>query len=149
MSLFALNDTQRAIRELSRDFARRRIAPAARENDAHGRSPADIVRELAGLGLMGVNIPAELGGAEAGVVSYALAMMEVASACASTAVTMAVTNMCAEVIAKFGSDAQQERYVPKLGSGEYAAGSFALSEPSAGSDPGSMSTTAEHTPNGW
>jgi alkylation response protein AidB-like acyl-CoA dehydrogenase len=96
-----------------------------------------------------VNIPASLGGAEAGVVSYALAMMEIARACASTAVTMAVTNMVAEVIARFGNDAQRERHVPKLTSGEYAAGAFALSEPEAGSDPGSMRTTAERVPGGW
>jgi alkylation response protein AidB-like acyl-CoA dehydrogenase len=93
-----------------------------------------------------VNVPEELGGAGAGVVAYALAMMEVARGCASTAVTMAVTNMVGEVIATFGTPAQRERHCPKLASGEYAAGSFALSEPEAGSDPGSMRTTA--TPDG-
>ena len=69
-------------------------------------------------------------------------MMEVARGCASTAVTMAVTNMVAEVITKFGTDAQKRAYVPRLTSGEYAAGAFALSEPEAGSDPGSMRTVA-------
>ena len=98
---------------------------------------------------MGVNIPGELGGAEAGVVSYSLAMMEVARGCASTAVTMAVTNMVAEVIARFGTPAQRDRYVPRITSGEYVAGAFALSEPEAGSDPGGMRTSAERTAEGW
>ncbi len=107
------------------------------------------MKELADLGLMGVNIPSALGGAEAGVVAYSLAMMEVARGCASTAVTMSVTNMVAEVIATFGTPEQRELYVPRLTSGEYVAGAFALSEPEAGSDPGSMRTTAERTSDGW
>lgn len=142
MSLFALNDTQRAVRELSRDFARRRIAPAARENDALERFPADIVHELAGLGLMGVNIPAELGGAEAGVVAYALAMMEIAEGDAAVAVTMAVNNMVGEIIVRFGTEAQRSAYVPRICDGTYSGAAFALSEAHSGSDPGSMRTTA-------
>jgi alkylation response protein AidB-like acyl-CoA dehydrogenase len=98
---------------------------------------------------MGVNIPSALGGAEAGVVAYALAMMEVARGCASTAVTMAVTNMVGEVITLFGSEEQKSRYVPRLTSGEYVAGSFALSEPEAGSDPGGMRTTARRDGDEW
>src|SRR6202042_820226 len=101
------------------------------------------------LGLMGVNVPTALGGAGAGVVSYALAMQEVSRACASTAVTMAVTNMVGEVIATFGTDAQKQHYNPKLASGEYAAGAFALSEPEAGSDPGGMRTTARRDGDDW
>ncbi len=81
--------------------------------------------------------------------AYSLAMTEIARACASTAVTMAVTNMVAEVIAKFGSEAQKERYVPRLVAGEIGPGAFALSEPEAGSDPGSMRTTAERVPGGF
>jgi alkylation response protein AidB-like acyl-CoA dehydrogenase len=76
-------------------------------------------------------------------------MQEVARACASTAVTMAVTNMVGEVIARFGSDAQKKRCCPKLASGEWTAGAFALSEPGAGSDPGGMSTTAVKDGDAW
>jgi alkylation response protein AidB-like acyl-CoA dehydrogenase len=76
-------------------------------------------------------------------------MQEVARACASTAVTMAVTNMVGEVIAAFGTDEQKRRYNPKLASGEYMAGAFALSEPDAGSDPGGMSTTATRDGDSW
>src|SRR5262249_52821153 len=106
-------------------------------------------RGLAELGMMGVNVPAALGGAEAGAVAYALAMIEIARGCASTAVTMAVTNMVAEIISRYGTDAQRSKYVPKLVTGEYVAGSFALSEPSAGSDPGGLQTSATPTADGF
>ncbi len=94
------------------------------------------------LGLLGVNIPAEHGGAEAGAVSYALAMIEISAACASTSVGMAVTNMCAELINQFGTDAQRQKYVTSLASGDAVAGAFALSEAHCGSDPGAIRTTA-------
>ena len=131
-----LTETQALVVKTARDYAERVIRPVAAELDRESASRAEILKGLAELGLMGVNVPAALGGAEAGVVAYALAMMEIARACASTAVTMAVTNMVGEVIARFGTDAQRERYVPRLTSGEYVAGAFALSEPEAGSDPG-------------
>lgn len=144
-----LTDTQQLIVRTARDYAERLIRPVAAELDRESRFPKEILAGLAELGLMGVNIPAALGGAEAGVVSYSLAMTEIARACASTAVTMAVTNMVAEVIARFGTPEQRERHVPRLTSGEHVAGAFALSEPEAGSDPGSMRTTAERTAHGW
>jgi alkylation response protein AidB-like acyl-CoA dehydrogenase len=142
-------ETQALVAKTARDYAERVIRPVAATLDREERFPSEILKGLAELGLMGVNVPASLGGAEAGVVSYSLAMSEIARACASTAVTMAVTNMVAEVISRFGSEAQRERHVPRLTSGEYAAGAFALSEPEAGSDPGGMRTTAERVPGGW
>jgi alkylation response protein AidB-like acyl-CoA dehydrogenase len=144
-----LNETQKLVRETARDYANRVIAPRAAELDKSGKFPTDILKGLADLGLMAVNVPEELGGSQAGVVSYALAMQEVARACASTAVTMAVTNMVGEVIATFGTDAQKKHCCPKLASGEWVAGSFALSEPGAGSDPGGMRTTARREGNEW
>jgi alkylation response protein AidB-like acyl-CoA dehydrogenase len=146
---FEPNETQALIQKEARAYVERVLKPVAGELDRDERFPFEILKGLAELGMMGVNIPAALGGAEAGVVAYSLAMQEVARGCASTAVTMAVTNMVAEVITKFGTEAQRERHVPKLTSGEYAAGAFALSEPEAGSDPGAMRTTAERTANGW
>jgi alkylation response protein AidB-like acyl-CoA dehydrogenase len=139
---FELSDTQALVRDTTRDFVQKRLMPVAAELDQKERFPAAELKALAELGMMGVNIPEELGGSAAGVVAYSLAMTEVARGCASTAVTMAVTNMVGEVIAAFGSEEQRSKYVPKLTSGEYVAGSFALSEPEAGSDPGSMRTTA-------
>lgn len=144
-----LNETQELIRKTAREFAEREIAPKAAELDEHSRFPRELLKGLAELGLMGVNIPGDLGGSEAGVVSYALAMMEIAGACASTAVTMAVTNMVGEVITAFGSDAQREAHVQKLTSGEYVAGAFALSEPEAGSDPAGMQTQATLDGDSW
>jgi alkylation response protein AidB-like acyl-CoA dehydrogenase len=146
---FELNETQSLVRKSARDFAERHIAPLAAELDRDERFPRDILRGLAELGLMGVNIPAALGGAEAGVVAYSLAMTEVARACASTAVTMAVTNMVGEVITTFGTEDQKRLHVPRLTSGDYTAGAFALSEPGAGSDPAGMSTQARRTKDGW
>jgi alkylation response protein AidB-like acyl-CoA dehydrogenase len=83
------------------------------------------------------------------VVAYSLAMTEIARGCASTAVTMAVTNMVGEVITAFGSEAQAMRHVPELTSGRYSAGAFALSEPGAGSDAAGMTTQASRDGDGW
>ncbi|MBZ4417403.1 acyl-CoA dehydrogenase family protein [Myxococcus sp. RHSTA-1-4] len=137
-----LTETQTLIRDTARKFARERVAPLARTLDREERFPTELYKEMGELGLLGVNIPAKYGGSEAGVVAYSLAMMEMAAADASTSVTMAVTNMCAELINAFGTEAQREKYVTRLASGEAVAGSFALSEPHAGSDPGAMNTTA-------
>jgi hypothetical protein len=144
-----LTETQTLIQDTARKVARERVAPQARTLDREERFPKEQLQELAGLGLMGVNIPAQYGGAEAGVVSYSLAMMEMAAACASTAVAMAVTNMCAELIYKFGTEAQREKFVTRLVSGEAIAGAFALSEPHAGSDPGALRTTAVRRGDSW
>ncbi len=142
-------ETQQLIARTARDFADRTIAPVAAELDQEGRFPAELLKGLAELGLMGVNIPASLGGAEAGVVSYAMAMIEISRVCASTAVTMAVTNMVGEVIAEFGTPEQREKYVPRLTSGEYSSGAFALSEPACGSDASAMTTVATRDGDSW
>jgi alkylation response protein AidB-like acyl-CoA dehydrogenase len=94
-------------------------------------------------------VPAALGGAEAGAVAYALAMMEIARADASVAVAMAVTNMAAELICVWGNDEQKRRHVPRLVGGPYVCGSFALSEPHAGSDAAALGTVAERTASGY
>ncbi len=147
--ILELNETQRLVQQTARDYAARVIAPQAAEIDKTERFPREILKGLADLGLMAVNVPESDGGSGAGVVAYALAMQEVAGACASTAVTMAVTNMVGEVIAAFGTDAQRERHNPRLASGEWAAGAFALSEAGAGSDPGAMLTTARKDGGTW
>ncbi len=144
-----LTEVQGMVQKAARDFSTRVIAPKAQDTDKHERFPLEQLKGLADLGLMAVNVPEEYGGAGAGVISYALAMQEVAKACASTAVTMAVTNMVGEVIAAFGTEAQRRAYCPKLASGEFKAGAFALSEPGAGSDPGAMATTARKEGGDW
>ncbi|HYI00901.1 acyl-CoA dehydrogenase family protein, partial [Hyalangium sp.] len=144
-----LTETQTLIRDTARKFAKEKVAPQARTFDREEIFPTALLKELAEVGLMGVNIPARFGGAEAGVVAYALAMMEIAAADASTSVAMSVTNMCAELIHAFGTEAQREKFVTKLVSGEAVVGSFALSEPHAGSDPGAMLTSAVRKGDTW
>jgi hypothetical protein len=142
-------DVQAAVAAASRSFAEKRVAPAARENDRAARFPEEILREMAPLGLLAVNVPAAYGGAEAGVVAYALAVMEIAAADCSVAVTMAVTNMVGETIARFGTEDQKARCLPRLASAEWLAGAFALSEPHSGSDAGAMTTRAERREDRW
>ena len=146
---FELSDEQRLVRDTARDFATRELAPKAAGRDRSGAFPVEELRALAKLGLLGVNLPESLGGAQAGVVAYSLAMTEIARADASVSVAMAVTNMVGEVIVKFGTDEQQRAWVPKLTSGEALVGAFGLSEPQAGSDPAAMSTTAKRSAGGW
>jgi alkylation response protein AidB-like acyl-CoA dehydrogenase len=146
---FTPNEAQLMVQQVARDYAERRLKPVAAQLDREGKFPAEQLAEMAELGLMGVNIPESLGGAEAGVVAYSLAMTEIAAACASTAVTMAVTNMVGEVSASFGTEELRRRQVPALTSGGYKAGAFALSEPEAGSDPGAMRTTATRVDGGF
>ena len=144
-----LTETEQMIQKTARDYAEREILPVAAELDRTERFPTDLLGGLADLGLLGVNVNGRYGGAEAGVVAYSLAMMEIARACASTAVTMAVTNMVAEVIQEFGTEDQKARYVAGITSGELVSGAFALSEPAVGSDPGAMTTTAKRADDGW
>ncbi len=87
---------------------------------------------------MGLNIKDEYGGAQAGMVAFSVAITEIARACASTAVTVSVNNLVCDVIQAVGSEAQKKTYIPKICSGEFTAGSFALTEPGAGSDPAAM-----------
>jgi len=147
----SLTEEQAMIQDMARKFAEGELAPVAAQLDAtkdYGLLQEKL-RQLAELGFMGLNIGAEYGGAEAGVIAFSLAMTEIGRACASAGVTMSVTNMVAEVIQAIASDAQKAQYLPKLCSGEYAAGSFCLSEAGAGSDPASMRTRAVRDGDHW
>jgi len=146
---FELNDTQRLVQRTAREFAERELAPRAAARDRSGEFPVRELQALADLGLLGVNIPEELGGSAAGVVSYSVAMEEIARGDASVSVAMAVTNMVGEVLVQFASDEVKRRLVPRLTSGAAVAGAFGLSEPQAGSDPAAMNTTAVRVPEGW
>ena len=146
-----LSAEQRLIQETAREFAAAELAPVASALDVGGdRQPFFAnLKKLAELGFMGLNVRQEYGGAEAGVVAFSLAVTEIARACASTAVTVSVTNMVGEIIQAVGSEAQRRAYLPPLCSGDYAAGAFALTEPGAGSDPAAMTTTAVADGEGW
>jgi alkylation response protein AidB-like acyl-CoA dehydrogenase len=147
--LFELSQAQAQIRDTARGYAQKVLARVAGRLDREATFPAEQVAGLAELGLMGVNVPEEYGGAAAGAVAYALAMMEIAQGCASTAVTMAVNNMVAETIVRFGSEEQKARYVPEITSGRFASAAFGLSEPHAGSDAAALRTSARREGSGW
>lgn len=146
-----LTEEQQMIQETAKRFAESELAPNAaaidRGEDREGF--LERVKQLAEMGFMGLNVSADYGGSEAGVVSFSLAITEIAKACASTAVTMSVTNMVGEVIQTIASEEQKQAYLPKLCSGEYAAGGFCLSEASAGSDPAGMKTKAVKDGDEW
>ncbi len=137
----SLTDEQRMIRDMIRDFTAGEIEPYAQEYNEKGEYPAEIIRKLGELGLFGMMVPEEYGGSAAGPVSYSLAIQEIASACASVAVTLSVTNLVTEPILHFGTEDQKKKFLVPLASGEHV-GAFALTEPDAGSDPSSMKSTA-------
>lgn len=139
---FELTDEQQQVLSMVRSLARKTLAPKAAEIDEESRYPEDHMRLLAELGLLGMLFPASYGGSEAGALAYNIALREVAGGCASTAVGMAVTNMVGETIWRFGNEEQRKKYLPGLASYSIGAGAFALTEPSAGSDAGSLQTTA-------
>ena len=147
--LYEPSESQALVQETARSYAQTTLARVAGQLDREARFPVAQLKELAELGLMGVNVPEELGGAQAGAVAYALAMMEISQGCASTGVTMAVNNMVAETIVKFGTPAQARRYVPEITSGRFEAASFGLSEPHCGSDATALRSTARRDANGW
>ena len=147
--LFEPSESQALVQETARGYAQKTLAKIAGQLDREGRFPAAQLKELAELGLMGVNVPEELGGAQAGAVAYALAMMEIAQGCASTSVTMAVNNMVAETIVRFGTAAQARKYVPEITSGRFEAASFGLSESHCGSDAAALRTVARREASGW
>jgi butyryl-CoA dehydrogenase len=146
---FELTDEQRMIRDTAREFAAREVAPKAAELDKSGRWPIEIVAKMGELGLMGVAIPQEYGGAGMDAVSYALAMEEISAACASTGVIMSVNNsLFADPVYKFGTDDQKKRVLTPVARGE-KLGCFGLTEPMSGSDAQTMATGAEKVGGSW
>ena len=139
---FQLSSEQEMIRLMARDFARNELEPNAHKWDQKEIFPLEAVKKLGALGLFGMMVPQEYGGAGAGAVSYSLALQEIAYSCASTAVTMSVTNLSCDPLLKFGNEEQKEKYLKPLAEGRFL-GAFAITEPAAGSDPGSMTTRAE------
>ncbi|MFO1533351.1 MAG: acyl-CoA dehydrogenase family protein [Thermoplasmatota archaeon] len=139
---FALSDDEELIRRTMREFARGAVRERATRLDKAGTFPHESLRELAALGMMGPGIPERFGGAPVSKVAYNLMLEELAWACASTSVTLAVhTSVAALPIVQWGSEAVQERFLPRLASGEWL-GCFALTEPGAGSDVAAIATTA-------
>jgi len=137
-----LTEEQHMIQLMVRDFARKEIEPVAAELDRQGTFPQALVAKMGSLGLMGMMVPARYGGSEVGAVSYSIAVQEIAYSCASTAVTMSVSNLSCEPILLFGTEDQKKTWLPPLASGA-VLGAFAVTEPEAGSDAGSVRTFAQ------
>ena len=139
---YPLTEEQLMIQAMARDFARQVLVPSAAERDKTKEFPAGNLEQMAELGFLGMMVPEEYGGVGLDTVSYAVALMEIAYGCASTAVVMSVHNsvVCGPIV-QFGTEAQKQSLLPRLASGELL-GCFALTEPDAGSDPSSQRTTA-------
>jgi alkylation response protein AidB-like acyl-CoA dehydrogenase len=145
----SLTADQREIQALAREFAQAEIEPHAAEWDREHAFPRELLSKLAEPGLLGVCIPEEYGGAGADFLSYILVLEELSRADAGVGVTVAVhTSAVTLPILTFGTEEQRSRFVPPLARGE-AIGAFALTEPEAGSDAGSLRTTAVPSGDGW
>lgn len=139
---YMLTEEQQMMRDTVRKLAQNEFAPRAAEIDRERRFPRENIQRMAELGLMGVPIPEEYGGAGCDFLSYIITIEEISRACASTGVILAVHSSLGTLsILYFGTEEQKRKYIPKLASGEYL-GAFALTEPNAGSDPSNLSTTA-------
>lgn len=139
---FALNKEQLMIQKMARDFARKELAPLAAERDEQHLFPADSLRKMGELGLLGMLVSEKYGGEDMGTVAYALALTEIAAACASTAVIMSVHNsICCGSIERFGSEEQKQQFLVPMAAGQLI-GAFALTEPEAGSDAQALSCSA-------
>jgi short-chain 2-methylacyl-CoA dehydrogenase len=144
-----LSDEQELLRRTVREFAETRVAPVAEELDREERFPYELVAELAELGLMGIPIPEEYGGAGADTVSYAIAIEELTRIDSSVAITVAAhTSLGTMPIFMYGDDRQKEEWLPQLASGQKLA-AFGLTEPNAGSDAGATRTRAELRDRQW
>lgn len=146
---FDLSKEQVMIRITIRDFAEKKLKPVAGEIDQQKRFPWEIVRELGRMGVMGMTVPVEYGGAGAETLSYVIAVEEISRVCGSTGLTVAAHNsLCVAHIYMSGTQEQKRRYLPPLCKGE-RMGAWALTEPGAGSDAGAQRTTAVLDGNEW
>ncbi len=148
---FELTPEQKAIQAAARELAQVELEPAAARLDREfdRRTFVGNLGKLAAQGFMGMNVRRRYGGAEAGTIALSLALTELGRGCASSAASVSVTNMVAEVIQAVGSEEQKSSYLPRICSGEYPAASFALTEAGAGSDPAGMVTQAVADGDGW
>jgi butyryl-CoA dehydrogenase len=146
---FSPSEDQLAVQKTAREFAHNEVLPKAAEIDREHRHPGELVRRMAELGFLGMAVPEAYGGAGLDHVSYALAMEEIARACASTAVIMSVNNsLVCDPLYRFATEAQKQRWLAPLASGKLL-GCFALSEPEAGSDAAAQKTTAIPDGDDW
>ncbi|RYZ66435.1 MAG: acyl-CoA dehydrogenase [Proteobacteria bacterium] len=143
------DEDKRMLMEQVSSFAQKVVAPKAKHHDETGEFPSENVKQMAEMGLMGIMVSDQYGGSGLDAVSYAMCMEEISAACASTGVIMSVNNsLVAWPIEEFGTEEQKKKWLPPLVSTE-KLGCFALSEPSAGSDPGGLKVTAKKVDGGY
>jgi len=146
---FALTEEQQMVKDMAARFAETEIKPKAAELDEKHEHPADIVRQMGELKMMGIAVPEEFGGGGMDYVSYVLALIEISKACASTGVIMSVNNsLYCFPVNHYGTDEQKKKYLSPCASGE-KIGCYGLTEAGAGSDPAGMRTTAVKDGNEW
>ncbi len=145
---FALSDEQTAIRDMARDFGAERIAPFAEAWEAAGEMPRDMLREAAALGLAAMYVPEEMGGAGLTRLDATLVFEALGMACPTVASFISIHNMCAHMIAAYGSEAQRDRWLPDVIAMETVV-SYCLTEPGSGSDAAALRTRAVRDGDGW
>lgn len=146
---FRLSEENQQLREQLRTFCERELAPGAEWRDQNGRFEDGLREKVAALGLFGLYVPAEYGGAGCDIPAYVTAVEEVSRACGSTGILVSAHHsLCVDPILNFGTEAQKRRYLPKLASGEWI-GCFSLTEPGSGSDAGAARCLAVEKADGW
>jgi butyryl-CoA dehydrogenase len=146
---FDLTPEQRQLRDVAREFAREVVAPAAEQHDREHTFPLEIVRQMGELGFFGLNLPESHGGSGAGMLTSTIVLEEIGWADQSVAITLSVSSgLAGGMIARLGTDAQRDRWLPGLAAGEILA-SFALSEPGGGSDAAAATTSATLADGTW
>ena len=139
---FKLTPTQSLLRQMIREFAEKEVKPLAAEIDEQERFPIETVKKMAPLGLFGIPLPVEYGGAGGDNIMYTIAVEELSRVCATTGVVLSAhTSLCLAPIFEHGTEEQKRKYLPKLASGEWL-GAFGLTEPNAGTDASAQQTTA-------
>ncbi len=139
---FSLTKQQLLFQQMIREFAEKEVKPLAAEVDEQERFPMETVEKMAKIGIMGIPIPTQYGGAGGSNLLYSIAVEELSAACATTGVIVSAhTSLCAAPILEHGTEAQKQKYLPKLASGEWI-GAFGLTEPNAGTDASAQQTTA-------
>jgi len=139
---FNLTKTENLFLQMIREFAEKEVKPLAAEVDEQERFPIETVEKMGKIGIMGIPIPVEYGGAGGSNILYTMAVEELSAACATTGVIVSAhTSLCAAPIMEYGNAAQKQKYLPKLATGEWI-GAFGLTEPNAGTDASSQQTIA-------
>jgi alkylation response protein AidB-like acyl-CoA dehydrogenase len=146
---FLLTEDQKSLKKSIQDFAQKEIQPLVKEHDEKGTWPEGLTKKLGDMGLLGIIIPPEYGGAGYSYVDYVIILEEISKVDPSVGLVVAAHNsLCSNHINVFGTEAQKQKYLPRLTSGQ-TLGAWALTEPGAGSDAAALKTKAEKKGDGW